>query len=164
MGATRVRHVTPSGVGRSDRPVVHRLDGTAIWLLNVASTRGHRLAQERLAHAHVRRWHYAILATLADTGPSAQADISRRLGVDRGDLVALLNDLEESGWVARAPDPSDRRRNSVSLTRSGRAALRRFDKLVVAADEELLAPLSAADRKQLLAMLERIVTGEDTER
>jgi DNA-binding MarR family transcriptional regulator len=156
-----VSHVTPSGTGRTGRPVAHRLDGTAIWLLNLASTRGHRLAQERLAHAHVRRWHYAILATLADTGPSAQADISRQLGVDRGDLVTFLNDLEERGWVSRTPDPTDRRRNSVSLTRSGRAALRRFDRLVVAADDELLAPLSATDRKQLLTLLERLVTGED---
>src|SRR4051812_16406058 len=101
--ATRVSHVTPSGTGRTGRPVAHRLDSTAIWLLNLASTRGHRLAQERLAHAHVRRWHYAILATLADTGPSAQADISRQLGVDRGDLVTFLNDLEERGWVSRTP-------------------------------------------------------------
>lgn len=153
--------MTPSGAGRSDRPVAHRLDGTAIWLLNLAATRGHRLAQERLAHANVRRWHYGVLATLAEAGPSAQADISRRLGVDRGDLVTLLNDLEESGYVARAPDPTDRRRNSVSITRSGRAALRRFDKLVVAADDELLTPLSATDRKQLLTLLERLVTGED---
>lgn len=155
--------MTPSGPGRTGRPVAHRLGDTAIWLLNLASTRGHRLAQEQLAHAHVRRWHYAILATLADTGPSAQADISRQLGVDRGDLVTLLNDLEESGWVSRAPDPKDRRRNSVSLTRSGRAALRRFDRLVLAADDELLSPLSAADRKQLLSLLERVVTGEDQE-
>lgn len=143
---------------------MHRLDGTAVWLLGQASARGHRMAKERLAHANVRKWHYAVLATLAEGGPSAQADISRRLGVDRGDLVALLNDLEESGYVTRAQDPTDRRRNTVSLTRSGRAALRRFDKLVVAADEELLAPLTAADRKHLLAMLDHIVTGEDPTR
>lgn len=155
---TGVRRPGSSGSGR---PVVHRLDGTAVWLLAQASARGHRLARERLARANVRRWHYAILATLADSGPSAQADISRRIGVDRGDLVALLNDLEQSGYVTRTPDPTDRRRNVVSLTRAGRGALRRFDRLVVAADGELLAPLSATERTQLMHLLDKIGTGTE---
>jgi DNA-binding MarR family transcriptional regulator len=38
------------------------------------------------------RRHYAVLAGLDEFGPISQAALSRRLGVDRSDLVAALND------------------------------------------------------------------------
>jgi DNA-binding MarR family transcriptional regulator len=115
------------------------------------------MIQERLAAHGVRRWHYAVLATLAEFGPSAQAQIGRRLGVDRSDMVALLNDLEREGYVSRAPDPADRRRNSVDLTEAGRDILARFDRLVIAADDALLQSLTPAEREQLFDLLGRIV-------
>ena len=115
-----------------------------------------RLTRARLDTAGVRHSHYSVLATLVEVGPASQAALGRLIGMDRSDMVAVLNDLTEHGYVDRSPDPADRRRNTVRITASGRAALRRFDKLVVSADEELLAPLSAAERTQLRDLLERI--------
>ena len=97
-----------------------------------------------------------MLAVLAEFGPAAQADICRRLGVDRSDMVAVLNDLERAGYVSRLLDPSDRRRNRVSLTPDGQSALGRCDRLVSQADAALLEPLSPAEREQLVSLLERI--------
>jgi MarR family transcriptional regulator, lower aerobic nicotinate degradation pathway regulator len=128
-----------------------------VWLLGRASLRGQHLAYQLLASAGARRWHYAVLATLAEFGPAAQADIGRRLGIDRSDMVAILNDLERAGHVSRLPDPSDRRRKSVSLTESGRTALDRLDGLIAEADATLLEPLSPTEREQLVGLLERIV-------
>jgi MarR family transcriptional regulator, lower aerobic nicotinate degradation pathway regulator len=139
-------------------PAPHRLSGTLVWLLGGASQRAHQLMQERLAAHGVRKWHYAVLAALAEFGPSAQADMGRRLGVDRSDMVAILNDLEADGYVSRAPDPTDRRRNSVTLTPPGRAILARFDQLVIDADDALLKSLAPAEREQLVTLLERIMT------
>ncbi len=127
-----------------------------VWLLGRASVRSHQLTFALLDGAGVRKWHYAVLAALAEFGPAAQADIGRRLGVDRSDMVAVLNDLEHAGYVSRAPDPSDRRRNRVSLTADGQSALGRFDRLVAQADAALLEPLSPAERDQLVSLLERI--------
>jgi MarR family transcriptional regulator, lower aerobic nicotinate degradation pathway regulator len=74
-------------------------------------------------------------------------------------MVAVLNDLAADGYVERNPDPDDRRRNVVRITPAGRGALRRFDRLIAAANEELLAPLSAAEREQLRDLLERVASG-----
>jgi DNA-binding MarR family transcriptional regulator len=137
----------------------HRLADTAVWLLGRASVRASRLAHERLASDGVRKWHYAVLATVKEFGPAAQAEIGRRLGLDRSDMVTVLNDLEREGYVTRDPDPADRRRNSVQLTPAGHTALGHFDQLIRAADEELLTPLSAAERELLLKALDRIVHG-----
>lgn len=127
-----------------------------VWLLGRASVRGHQLTYQLLDGAGVRKWHYAVLAALAEFGPAAQADIARRLGVDRSDMVAVLNDLEHAGYISRVPDPSDRRRNRVSLTADGQSALGRCDRLVAEADAALLEPLSPAEREQLIGLLERI--------
>jgi DNA-binding MarR family transcriptional regulator len=128
----------------------------AVWLLGRASLRGHQLIQERLAQAGVRKWHYGVLATLVEFGPAAQAQVGRRLGLDRSDLVAVLNDLEHEGYVSRSPDPIDRRRNTVTVTDAGHTALKRFDGLVVEANDRLLEPLSPAERELLASLLARL--------
>jgi MarR family transcriptional regulator, lower aerobic nicotinate degradation pathway regulator len=153
--AGNVVRVSASEPCRSPAP--HRLGGTLVWLLGRASQRAHHLTQERLAAGGVRKWHYAVLATLAEFGPAAQAEIGRRLGVDRSDMVALLNDLEADGYVSRTPDPADRRRNSVVLTTAGRTVLAHFDRMVIEADNVLLHSLSPDEREQLAGLLERVI-------
>ena len=59
--------------------------------------------------------------------------------------------------MQRTPDSTDRRRNVVTLTTSGRRHLRKLDKLLADAQDELLAPLSPEERRQLVALLTRVV-------
>jgi MarR family transcriptional regulator, lower aerobic nicotinate degradation pathway regulator len=134
-----------------------RLRGTAFWLLGRASRTAQQLTQERLAEAGMRRGYYGVLATLDEFGPAAQAEIGRRLGIDPSDMVAILGDLENEGYISRDRDPSDRRRNSVLLTGAGRAALSRFDGAIAAAQDAALAAFSSDDRETLVGLLERLV-------
>lgn len=139
----------------------HRLDDTLVWLLAAASGRAQRLVRERLAAHGVRKWDHAVLAVLAEYGPSAQAGLCRRLGVDRSDMVAILNGLEGEGYVRREPDPEDRRRNRVELTAEGRSVLARYDRQVYEADGILRESLSEADRDRLAELLGRLVRPQD---
>ena len=104
----------------------------------------------------MRRGFYGVLATLEEFGPGAQAEIGRRLGIDPSDMVAILNDLEHAGYVSRARDPEDRRRNSVSITDAGARALVWFDTAIAAAQDEMLSGLAPAERDQFIALLERV--------
>lgn len=134
-----------------------RLRSHATWLLGQASIQGHRLIGERMHAAGVTsRSYYALLVALAESGPTSQADLGRRIGLDRSDVTAAVTDLEERGYLERTPDPADRRRNLVHLTDSGRTFLAELDKEVVAAQEELLAPLSPEERETLIEMLGRV--------
>jgi DNA-binding MarR family transcriptional regulator len=96
------------------------------------------------------------LSSLADEGEASQAELSRRTGIDPSDVVATLNDLSARGYVARTRDAADRRRNVVSLTRAGRAELRRVDSVVAEIQERFLAPLTATERRQLVQMLTKL--------
>jgi len=128
-------------------------------LLARATNRAHRVLAEHLAAEGARRQHYPVLAALADHGCHAQAGLCRLLGIDGSDMVAVLNELQDKGYVARSRDPGDRRRNAVIITDAGRDALRRLDEQVSAANEVLLAPLTPAERDQLVALLSRLVAG-----
>jgi MarR family transcriptional regulator, lower aerobic nicotinate degradation pathway regulator len=59
--------------------------------------------------------------------------------------------------VERAPDPTDRRRNVVSITPTGRRQLRKLDRLLRKVQDQVLAPLSPEERSQLIHLLTRVV-------
>ncbi|MFJ8046850.1 MarR family winged helix-turn-helix transcriptional regulator [Streptomyces luteogriseus] len=131
------------------------------WLLGRAAARGRALVAEALAGEDMRMWHHVVLSAVRDLAPVAQADLGRGVRLDPKDLVGVLNDLQAAGLVVREPDPKDRRKNAVSLTERGARLLKRCEKAARAANDELLAPLSAAEREQFMAMLLRISATAD---
>jgi DNA-binding MarR family transcriptional regulator len=135
-----------------------RLRQLPSWLLGQVATASSRLVAETLHAAHSsHRNHYALLATLAEAGAISQAELGRRIGLDRSDVTALVNLLEGHGFIERVPDPADRRRNLVSLTSAGTDHLVAMDAVVGGAQAELLAPLDEADRVTLVRLLRRIL-------
>jgi MarR family transcriptional regulator, lower aerobic nicotinate degradation pathway regulator len=125
-------------------------------LLNLNANRADRLSSERLSAVGARKWHYAVLSSLEEAGPASQADLSRRTGIYRSDMVALLNELAEENYVRRAPDPEDRRRNVVLITGAGRARLNELETVIARIEDELLAPFSPAERELLIDLLLRL--------
>lgn len=73
-------------------------------------------------------------------------------------MVAVLNELEQHGYVRRAPDPADGRRNVITITRPGAERLARLDAQVMALQDDLLAPLTADEREQLVELLVRLTS------
>jgi DNA-binding MarR family transcriptional regulator len=134
-----------------------RLRSLPSWLTGQVAQQGGRLVGEALGEVGMRRHHFAVLTALAETGATSQAEIGRRLWLDRSDLHAILNELEARGLVARVRDARDRRRNLVELTPDGEATLRDLDARVDVAQDALLEPLSADERAQLAALLGRLV-------
>jgi DNA-binding MarR family transcriptional regulator len=134
-----------------------RLRQLPTWMTSELARRGRSLVADALAQEGVRRQHFVVLTSLAEQGPSSQAELGRRLWIDRSDLHAILREMEDGGLVARVRDENDRRRNVVTITRAGKGTLNRLDKRVDAAQEALLAPLSATDRRELRRLLGQLV-------
>jgi DNA-binding MarR family transcriptional regulator len=132
----------------------NRLRSNPSWLVNQLSAHAHRIVADRMHAAHIaHRYHYALLAALAESGPTSQADLGRRIGLDRSDVTAAISELAGQGSVQRAPDPTDRRRNVVTVTDVGLEHLAAMDRLLADAQDELLAPLSPAQRAEFVRML-----------
>ncbi|WP_307872500.1 MarR family winged helix-turn-helix transcriptional regulator [Paractinoplanes ovalisporus] len=126
-------------------------------LLSLAAVHSDRRVNEELAGADARKWHYAVLATLDEFGPASQAQLSDHTRIYRSDLVAVLNELTERGQVSREPDPSDRRRNLVTITAAGHRQLHRLDEILARVDDEIFAPLDQRQREQLTTLLSLLV-------
>jgi len=132
-----------------------RLRGLASWQTNKVSTLGARLTARRMPLG--ARADFAVLAALEEYGSLSQAEIGRRLGLDRNDVNGILNRLGKSHFADREPDPADRRRNVVTLTEAGRRHLDELQQHADQVQDELLAGLSAAERRQLHALLAKLL-------
>ncbi|NUR71967.1 MAG: winged helix-turn-helix transcriptional regulator, partial [Hamadaea sp.] len=78
-----------------------RLRALPSRLTNQAALTANRIVDKALAQVGVRRYHYSLLAALDETGPTSQAELGRRTGIDRSDMVATVNDLADRGLVQR---------------------------------------------------------------
>src|SRR5436190_16014384 len=101
-------------------------------------------------------YHHAILLVLDERSAETQGSIADSLGYDRGQLVGLLDELEERGLIERKRDPDDRRRQLVRLTPDGKRTLKELRALSKQLEDDFLEPLDAKDRAALHALLLRL--------
>ena len=99
-----------------------------------------------------------VLAQLQASPHLSQQMLADRLFVTKGNMVGLLNRLEDRGLVQRWPDPEDGRMHAVSLTQQGATLAAR----VIPEHEELvaecmgvIAPEEQRTLHQLLHTLDR---------
>src|SRR5690349_9340749 len=123
-----------------------RLRTLPSWSINQVAIAANRLTDRALADTGSRRYHFAMLAALDEFGPSSQADLGRCTGIDRSDVVAAVNAMADRGFVLRSPDPSNGRRNIVTITPAGREHLEDLSVRLAEAQRELLRGLSAPER------------------
>jgi DNA-binding MarR family transcriptional regulator len=139
--------------------VYGRLAELDVWLLSGAALRAQRLLCDYLDTTGLRMQHYRVMAGLAELGECTQADLGRALGLDAGNLVALLGDLEERKAVSRKTDPANRRRNLVRRTPRGRTLFEEMDRAVEQANEVMFAAFSPAEREEFHKVLVRLAQG-----
>ncbi|MET8615564.1 MULTISPECIES: MarR family winged helix-turn-helix transcriptional regulator [Streptomyces] len=102
-----------------------------------------------------------LLRTLAHYGsPPRMADLAERLEVVPRAVTTLVDGLEASGKVRRAPDPANRRVTRIELTDEGRATLRELHGARRSAAEEILAPLTEKERQVFGVLLDALIDGD----
>jgi len=118
--------------------------------------------QRRLS-AHLERYdltlaQFGVLAQLQAVPDLSQQKLADWLFVTRGNMVGMLNRLEDRGLVQRRPDPQDGRTHMVSLTHQGAALAARVvpeHEELVAACMAVIAPEEQRTLHQLLHTLDR---------
>lgn len=98
---------------------------------------------------------FGLLNVIGAREGAIQQELGAAMGIDPSTMVALLDELESAGLARRRPCPRDRRAREVTITPKGRRALERGRKMAAQVEDEVLAGLTAAERRQLLTLLRR---------
>ncbi|MFC9428877.1 MarR family winged helix-turn-helix transcriptional regulator [Streptomyces sp. NPDC056987] len=136
------------------------VDGMLAEQLLRLTRRLHRIQKQQLEPIGITPAQARLLRalTLYDT-PPRMTDLATRLEVVPRAVTTLVDSLEASGWVRRAPDRTNRRVTRIELTDTGRATLRALRGARRSAAEDVLAPLTAEQREVLGGLLSTLVDG-----
>lgn len=111
-----------------------------------------------LADLHVEPRHMGSLIAL-QSGPMAQATLARKLGVSGPSVVELVDHLEQHGLVERRRLETDRRAQVLHVLPPAAevvpVAMARGQQVT----DDLLSVLTAPEKKRLVQLLQRFVTG-----
>ena len=118
-------------------------------------------AMEEFERSGNSMYQFSVLAVLAEGAKETQATIADGLGLDRSQLVGVLDSLEERGLIERRRDPNDRRRHTVSLTARGKRELVKMRGMVKRIEDSFLAPLDEESRRVLQEALLRVAASYD---
>ncbi|MFF3124510.1 MarR family winged helix-turn-helix transcriptional regulator [Streptomyces sp. NPDC057908] len=135
-------------------------DGVLAEQLLRVTRRLQRIQSRQLEPIGITPAQFRLLRTVAHyDGPPRMADLAQRLDVVPRAVTSLVDGLEASGRVRRAPDPDSRRVVRIEITEEGIATLRSLRDARRAAAEEILAPLTADQREVLGGLLSALVNG-----
>lgn len=95
------------------------------------------------------------LSYLGDHDDTPQQELVDALCMDAKNVVLLLNELEERGYLVRVRDSEDRRRHRVHITPEGREALLRAGHAMEEVENQVLQALDIEERATLWKLLAR---------
>ncbi|MEU7874903.1 MarR family transcriptional regulator [Dactylosporangium sp. NPDC049140] len=97
-----------------------------------------------------------VLGILRDRRPGV-TELAAYLGLDKSTLSGLIDRAERRGLLARGKNPLDGRAVEVFLTPAGRELTQRLDNEILQALAPTLGRLPAAERAQLVGLLEPLL-------
>lgn len=97
-----------------------------------------------------------VCMRILDEDPGrTSAELARHTHVTAQAMNQVLQGLQDAGLVTRPATASSGRALPAQLSRKGKALLKRAEEAVASSDEQLLAHLSLAERRQLKSLLYR---------
>jgi len=109
-----------------------------------------------LAGTGIRPALFAILSIVNDKPGINQGVVGKQLGIQRANMVSLINELLEQKLIARSVSKEDRRAYRLSLSEIGRDTYIRCATAIRAHERALLANLSAKELTALITTLKKL--------
>lgn len=110
--------------------------------------------KKELEACGLRPVEYTILSLVNANPGLNQKRLGQTIKVSPPNLATVLDRMEGNGLIARQRNPLDKRSQILALTEEGNALCARAEK--VAEGAELTPNLTAAERQQLLTLLQKV--------
>jgi DNA-binding MarR family transcriptional regulator len=127
-------------------------------LIRRAHQRAVAIFMDETAEFGVTPVQFAILNALIEDPGEDQITLAGKVAFDAATFGSVIGRLEAKGWVKRKADAQDRRRKLLWVTKEGEAAALAMKRAVAKAQTKILGPLEPAERDQLVALLDKLVT------
>lgn len=111
------------------------------------------LAIAALAPFGIHPGHKLLLLELEAAGPCTQAQLATASGYEPPTITLSVRQLEDAGFVARRPSPTDGRATIVELTDDGRALLPKVKAAWRYVAEQTVAGLTSVSSEQVTDVL-----------
>ncbi|MBV0911946.1 MarR family winged helix-turn-helix transcriptional regulator [Anianabacter salinae] len=99
----------------------------------------------------------AVLNLIGLNPGLTQKDLAKVVVLRKSALTKLVNEMERTGLIERRKEGADKRLNALYLTTEGAARLARMRPDMARLQEDLLAPLTSAERAMLFELLWRLI-------
>lgn len=142
--------------GSEDGETLGALDGIVGFHIRLAHNSVYRHFTETFTDLNLTQKQVSVLWLIEDSHDIAQADLGRRLQIDRATIMAIVNRLQGRGFIVRGKSPSDGRRQKLSITDQGAAALAKARIAIEEHEQWLKSHFSSAEVAQLIDLLRRI--------
>ena len=106
--------------------------------------------------ADLSETEFLALDYLTDAGTAHVGQIQQHVGVLPAQMSRMVRRLESAGFVRSAINPQDRRKVDVAITDSGRQVHGKYRRAKLAPVIEALDRLTAAERGQFMALVEKM--------
>jgi len=126
------------------------------YLTSRAGRIGTQELTELMESESLTRNHFMIVCALAEFGPMSQNDLAKHSNLNRGHLVAYLDELAERKILERSVDPADRRRNIVTLTNAGKKFTARATAAAQRSEADVFGALDAKQQATLRSLLQQV--------
>ncbi len=123
------------------------------FLFHDVSRLMHNAFDERVRELGLTRSRWRVLVHLLRQNRMTQSELAEELDVGKASLGALLDGLEERGWIERKGDARDRRAKRVHLTEKVAPVLTFMNGVGAQLHHDSLAGLTTTERQQLVEML-----------
>lgn len=130
-------------------------DSVAFLVTQIGTHAARRFA-ERLTPLKLIPAHVGILGILNRSESQSQRQLATTLNMHASRLVAILDELETLGLLAREANETDRRTYTVRITDKGRETLAAIGEIGREHNQALCSSLNLEERRQLAQLLQRI--------
>lgn len=134
---------------------------TLAFLLSQVGVFASQRFARRIAALDIQPPLFRVLNVVDAAEGQSQQAIGAAIGAPASRMVAIVDELERRGLIERRPHPSDRRIRALYLTGDGRRLLTRARKIAGEHEEELTRGMTAAEREQLVALLQKLVDEQE---
>ncbi len=153
--ARRPRPAAENGAEPRDAIRLGILDGVIGFNLRLAQDASFRRFAKETGQSRLTPGRFAAMAVIHENPGLTQADLGRAIARDKSSVTPLIRNLLRDGLVTRSVSTTDKRRNSLQLTKAGEGTLQAL--LVHAREHDrTLDAIVGAHKPLFIALLKKI--------